>query len=646
MRTCPESEGAPWTGEVLAPTGAGDPAACFAGGTCLALSQSVDSLRLCASCALLLLLASSTALLAVADPVKLEVEVEGLDGELRDNVRAHLSLLAMPEQERTAAKILALHRRAEEEIRAALEPFGYYRPEIVAGLDQGDDGKWIARYRVEAGPRLRVRTRRLEVEGEGRQDAALTAAVSGFPLEEGDPVDQPLYEEGKATLEEAAATNGYLDATFETAQIRVDLVDYHGDIVLVYDTGPRYYFGETRIQQSVVDPDIVEGYVPWKAGEPFDQDELLELQTELGASPYFRRAEVEPRREDAVDRRVPIDVRLVPAKPRLFRGGLGYGTDSGPRARGGFEWRRLNRRGHQASADVVVSGIERSLETLYRIPAPYPRTDVITFATGYRDDDTETARSQTGLVSGAFTRSLGTWRETFSLAYRREDFTVGLDSGVSDLLVPEVSFGKLKSDQSLYPSWGRRLDFSARGAAEGLLTDTSFLQLTARAKSIWSLQPRPSDPARDGATRLFSGLAGTRLIARAETGWTESDDFRALPASLRFFAGGDQSVRGYDLQDLGPRDEAGNVIGGEALVVASVELDRLFLDFDRFGRWGAAVFYDVGGAARDLGDSLESGAGAGIRWLSPIGLVRLDVAWAVSEPGAPVRFHIGVGPDF
>jgi translocation and assembly module TamA len=136
------------------------------------------------------------------------------------------------------------------------------------------------------------------------------------------------------------------------------------------------------------------------------------------------------------------------------------------------------------------------------------------------------------------------------------------------------------------------------------------------------------------------------LIARAETGWTETSAFRTLPASLRFFAGGDQSVRGYALQELGPRDEEDNVIGGEALLVGSVELDRLFFDFDRFGRWGAAVFYDVGGAARDFGDSLESGAGAGIRWLSPIGLVRLDAAWALSRPGAPIRFHVGVGPDF
>jgi translocation and assembly module TamA len=608
-----------------------------------------------------------------ADPTSVRVEIEGLDEDLERNVRLHLSLLQLGAggrrerreagerakkrerggekssskgkksskeneqrsdngategdgEEVTGPRILALHRRAETEIRAALEPFGYYRPVVEASLDKAT-AEWVSRYRVDPGPPLRVRARTIEVRGEGREHSGVVTAAAAFPLDTGDVVEHALYEQGKAALEAAAATEGFLDATYETSEIRVDLVEYTADVVVVYDTGPRYFFGETRLEQTVVDPDIVRGYVPWEPGEPLDQDKLLELQVDLGASPYFRRVEVEPKREDAVDREVPIDVRMVPAKPRIFRGGIGYGTDTGARGRGGFEWRRVNRRGHQASADIVLSEIERSFEGHYRMPAPYPRTDVISFAAGYADEDTDTARSQTGLLSGSFSRNLGTWRESFTLGFRREDFEVGVDRGTSDLLVPEVSFGKIKSDDRIYPTWGRRLDFAARGAAEGFLTDTSFVQATARAKGIWS-------------------FGRTRLISRAELGWTSTSDFRALPASLRFFAGGDQSVRGYDYQDLGPLDEEGNVIGGEALVVGSIEVDRLFFDFGRFGRWGAAAFYDIGGAAHDFGESLESGAGVGLRWLSPIGLVRIDAAVALDRPGTPVRFHLSVGPDF
>jgi translocation and assembly module TamA len=530
------------------------------------------------------------------------------------------------EEEITGPRVLALHRRAPDEIRAALEPFGYYRPTIDPELDTST-AEWVAHYQVDPGPPLLVRSTRIEVRGDGRDDRGISLAAKAFPIHDGDVIEHALYEAGKAALETAAATGGYLDANYDTSEIQIDLVDYTADVVLVYDTGPRYYFGPTRLEPTVVDPDIVQGYIPWKEGEPFDQDKLLQLQVQLGGSPYFRRVEVEPKPEEAVDQEVPIDVRMVPAKPRIFRGGIGYGTDTGVRGRGGFEWRRVNRRGHQASADVVISQIERSFESNYRMPAPYPRTDVIGFAAGYADQDTDTARSQTGLLSGSFTHNLGTWRESFSLGFRREDFEVGLDHGLSDLLVPEFTFGKTRSDDRIYPRWGRRFDFAARGAAAGVVSDTSFVQATARAKSIWS-------------------FGRTRLISRADLGWTDTDHFRELPASLRFFAGGDQSVRGYDYQEIGPLDEAGNVIGGEALAVASVEADRLFLDFGKFGRWGAAVFYDVGAAAHDFGQSLKSGAGAGIRWLSPIGLVRLDVAWALDEPGTPIRLHLTIGPDF
>jgi translocation and assembly module TamA len=117
-------------------------------------------------------------------------------------------------------------------------------------------------------------------------------------------------------------------------------------------------------------------------------------------------------------------------------------------------------------------------------------------------------------------------------------------------------------------------------------------------------------------------------------------DFRQLPPTIRYFTGGDQSVRGYRYLQLGPRDAAGNVIGGEALVAASVELDHRVLE-----SWSVALFYDVGNALDELSLSLEQGAGAGIRWLSPIGLVRLDGAFAISQTDSPFRVHFSIGPD-
>ena len=119
------------------------------------------------------------------------------------------------------------------------------------------------------------------------------------------------------------------------------------------------------------------------------------------------------------------------------------------------------------------------------------------------------------------------------------------------------------------------------------------------------------------------------------------DDFNVLTPDLRFFAGGDRSIRGFDYQQLGTTNAAGLVVGGENLVVASAELERYFLP-----RWGAAVFVDGGDAFRSGEFDKNIGAGIGLRWRSPVGVLRVDFAKPVSSDLADEwRIHFSVGPD-
>lgn len=580
--------------------------------------------------AAVLLVALIAASPAAADSVR--VEIEGLDGELRDNVRQYLSIVEVRGDDGLdEGRIRRLHRRAEEEIAEALAPFGYYRPTVRSALErEGTAGDtWVATYAIDPGPELLVGSLDVRVVGEGSGDPDFERLVREFPLAEGVVLDQAAYEAGKAAFEGHAAAAGYLDAGFETAEIRIDRRTYTSEVELVFDSGPRFRFGEVVFEQDFLEPDLLRGYVTIEPGEPFDLREVLKLQNALSDSPYFARVEVVPDREAAVagdePLRVPIRVLLTPSARQKWTAGAGYGTDTGPRGRVGLEVRRVNRRGHQAEAAILGSGIEKSFVADYKIPGAYPRTDVVTLSLGYRDLDTDTSTSQTGIAGVGLTRSRGDWRESYSLTFQREDFEVGLDSGVSDLLIPRTSWSLTDADDRIFPTHGRHVELELQGAAEGVLSDTSFLRARADAKYVRSLSE------------------DVRVLGRASAGITETDGFRSLPPTLRFFAGGDQSVRGYGYQELGPTDEAGNVIGGRALVLASVEVDWLF--YERFGRWGLAAFYDAGNALEELAFDLESGAGAGLRWLSPIGLVRADVAFALDEPGAPARFHLTIGPD-
>ncbi|HVT59379.1 MAG TPA: autotransporter assembly complex family protein [Thermoanaerobaculia bacterium] len=574
---------------------------------------------------LLALLWVSAALLPAAARAaeSLKVEVDGLRGELRKNVLETLDIEeARKDKDLDESRIRRLHALAPQDIGAALQPFGYYRP-VVQGSLTRQGATWVARYSVDQGPQLKVTGRDIQVAGEGASDPGFQGLVRSFPLQEGGPLLEIAYEEGKKAFDDYAAESGYLDAAFRTNQIRIDLATYTSEVVVHYDTGPRFRFGPVSFHQDILRPELLEGYINFKRGDPLAASTLLALQEALADSPYFSRVEVVPRRDLAEGVEVPIDVDLVPAKVHKWTAGVGYGTDTGPRGTAGLEIRRLNSRGHRADVEGKASLVEKSLKTDYILPGGYPRTDLLTFTAGFADLRPKTSHSKTELIGAGLTEKVGRWRQGLSLNFQRETFTVGVDNGISTLVIPQLSWSRVWADDRIFPSHGEKYEFIARGAAKALLSNATFAQAHATAKFIHSL----------GGRRF-------RLINRVEAGFTATNDFRKLPPTSRFFAGGDQSVRGYGYQELGSLDEKGHVIGGRDLLAASVELEYRFLQ-----KWGVATFYDAGNAALSFGSGLRSGTGVGLRWLSPIGMVRVDVAWAVSRPGSPIRLHLYLGPD-
>jgi translocation and assembly module TamA len=263
------------------------------------------------------------------------------------------------------------------------------------------------------------------------------------------------------------------------------------------------------------------------------------------------------------------------------------------------------------------------------VPKRKARTDFITYSAGYAELDSDTEQHETAVLAAGLDRARGEWRERFELRWQQEDFVVGPDSGISRLLMPVASWRHVEADDVLYPLDGHELRAEFRGAVEEqALSDATFAQVIGEAQYVRAL------------------WGPVRGLGRVTFGYTETSDFHDLPPSIRFFAGGDQSVRGYAYQELTPRTPEGLPLGGTALLSASVELDAMLFDFRKWGRWGLAVFYDTGNAMDgfELGD-LPAGVGAGIRWLSPVGLVRADAAMALDLPGEPVRFHFALGPD-
>ena len=562
---------------------------------------------------------------AEAQTARVSVEVAGVTGELEQNVRSLLALSSPANARDTIStlRIRRLYSRAPEQIERALQPFGYYRPTIDSDLSTG--GRWVARFTIDPGPQIPVTSVDLRVRGAGREDSLIQAAVAAFPLSAGDLLLHQEYTAGKTAIAQAALDRGYLDATFDTAQIRIDLEQYESAIVLDLHTGPQYHFGPVTMLQDLVDPRILQGYVTITPGEPFDLRRLRDIQAKLTATSYFSQVDVRAQRDSAIGLEIPVLITVQPRRAQHFNVGVGYGTNTNFRLTLNADFRRLNAKGHYANINLRASSIERSMSARYSIPAEYPRTRLLEFSTGLALLDPVSYSTNKFVLGADLSKSLGKWRETLSLAYSYEDYVVGgADTGTSNLLIASTNFTRVAADNNIFARKGTRIGFQIRAAIRGVLSNASFVEISVPGKGIFPL------------------LGSSRLITRMEVGYIVTDQFFDLPPTARFFTGGDRSVRGYAYRSLGPSDPAGNITGGDVLFVASAEVNYFF-----YKDFGASVFFDAGNALAGLDDiSLAQGTGFGLRWRSPIGPIGVDLAWGISEEGDPRRIHITLGPDF
>ena len=576
----------------------------------------MTNLRGVARLALPLLLALP--LRAFAD---LDVRVRGVDGPERQNVEARLSILAYANEDGDdEAEVRRLHRRAEGDIRTALEAFGYYGAQVRGRLS-GAGKKWKAVYDVEPGEPTLIGNVRVELTGDGREFPPLVQAREGSGLRSGARLHHAVYEATKAALARAAYDNGFLDARFTAHALRVDPGQRRADVELVLDTGPRYYFGEVTIEQEGLDTGFVRRYVPIRTGEVFEPARLLESQFALSDLGYFGSVEVQPHRERAVDQRVPITITTTPRPPRRYDASIGYGTDTGARLGLGAEFRRLTDHGHRLRTDLRVSEVKNSIGADYRIPLGVRAAENLGFAAGYTDEKLEDGFTRYYDLTSTLSRTPGAWQRQLYLKYRFEQ-SLAPDTGLETtrLLLPGLTLSRGEMDDAIHARLGWSLYFDVHGGNQYALSDVSFAQARVLVRGALPVGTR------------------ARFLMRAEAGASAlGEDFSELPPSQRFYAGGDQSVRGYGYRSLGPTNANGEVIGGQYLSTYSAELE-----YRVYGNWGAAVFADAGGADDDPSPPLSVGVGAGMRYRAPVGTVQVDLAHPLDGDERGVRLHLGI----
>jgi translocation and assembly module TamA len=543
----------------------------------------------------------------------------GVEGPPAENVLAYLDLDDEP-CDAPRWRVEQRYRAAPTRIRDALQAFGYYEPAIAAQI-AFDDPCWHARFDVTLGEPVRLRTLDVVLRGEAERDPPFAAALEEAELAPAAVLNHGAYERLKRRWADLARERGYPDAEFGVNRIDVYPEQHAADIVLAFDSGARYAFGRTELDQDVLTEQFASSYLTFSEGEPYDARRLTDVYAALADSGYFRTIDVRPLPAESATRTIPILVALTSAPRTQTSYGVGFSTDTGPRLRFSRNNRRFNERGHQFGVNVQLSPVVSEVTANYRLPIQGSRTEWLSFDAGVEREDTETAESER-LELGArrVHERRGDWTRTEILSLRVEDFVVADQQSRARLLMPGVDWTRIRADNEIRPTLGSRLSLEVRGAHDTLVSDTTFVQTIANGKWIWSL-PR-----------------GQRILVRGQVGATAKRQFAELPASVRFFAGGDSSVRGYAFDALGPVDADGKVIGGSSLATGSFELEQPLK-----ARWSLAFFVDSGNAFEGSRIDAKTGVGIGGRWQSPLGPIRLDLARALDIDDW--RLHVSLGPD-
>ncbi len=543
----------------------------------------------------------------------IKVTIDGVPESVKSNIRLYFERWEkLPTDNSTALK-----QRIEQTVLKSMQPLGYYQPEINYSIEG-------QKLNLSINPGPAVHWSKITVTLNSTPETlpkVLEKALNNYPMVAGERIDHSLYDNYKKELLSNFQKLGYLDAQWITNRLEVDITQQEANVVLILEAGRRYTIEEVIIEGSELWPRTINAMVDLHAGDWYDADAIAQLYDSLLGSGYFEYANVE------IDRQPPdqavLNVKLTERPTDHFSTGIGYGTDTGPRAKFGWTRPQVNDRGDSLQTNLQVSSISKELSSQYRIPWPHPLERYLSWDTGVRQETT-TDRESTLLSTGlSFNRvKPQQWQYNYGVNLEDETYRQG-DNAKEQVTYLMPNYHALK--RTKITSNG---DILARGkywfdtlfGFSFLEDNTRFLSMTVGANFDFMITPNHS------------------IIPRFEFGAIATDEIESVPLSKRFYTGGDQTVRGFKYNSLAPKDEEQQLIGGQFLNVFSLEYQ-----YQLFKNWRAATFVDTGRTYISSHDPFHTGAGFGLRWQLPLGKIAFDLARPITneeEDGDKWRIHI------
>ncbi len=526
----------------------------------------------------------------------------GLEGVLLSNAEN-----AIAENEKTAK---TKHINIVKVVNNSLQPYGYFR----AHVSIVKNNQTVKVY-VKKGEAIRFSKIDITIEGAGRDNPELNKFKNNFPIKVNDEFNAPKYQDAKTEFFRISNNQGYIHANFTKTEVLIDLPHYRASMILHLQTGERYYYGNTFFGKSPYADSFLQRFIPYHQDEPISNQRLMNLQQSMSESFYFQDVSITPKIEQAQNRHIPIFIETSTPKSQKYAAAIGYGTFTGPRLTASANFRRLTNTGQHADLQLRLSSIITGFTGKYYIPGSNPLEDKWFFGGNYQRFEPKGGKSTSKTIFVGFIKKWQNVTNNVSLNFLNEHYrTQTLPYTTSNSLYPSYNLAYRNVDNLILPTKGVALNLTVQGASSQFFSTTSFLQTDLRVRGV------------------YSPFSFARIVAKGEFGYTVANDLYHLPLTMRFFAGGLDSIRGFADSSIGP---------GRYLQVASLEYQNRVID-----NWWGAIFYDTGTATNHYGSPLNTGVGVGVIYQSFIGPIRLYGAQAISKQDKPYSFEFSIGPEF
>ena len=563
-----------------------------------------------------------------ADADDVHFLVDGVSGPLAEKLAHALPSVVIGS---LAERLEETEMSASLRLKDALEAYGYYSARWTERSEKGAQGKYLIIFSITLGRPILVRQIDLKSAGAGHDLTALQKLFTQFPLHKKDILDQIAYEEWKGKVLSFLHTRGYARADYSRHEIRMDRDQFWADIYLWLNTGPRFRFGDITITGAEHYPRwFVQRYLSFKAGDWYSPKALAVTQSNLRNADRFSDISVTSDLDKAKNDAIPVTVDLKSMSAQHLKIGAGYSTNIGPNAAVIYDNYNAFDQAQHVRVSILAAQLNRNASVTYSWPVGARLGSEYIAQASYQNQNLTAYNSNEVLASAGRQWSLRNENSLSKSATiealvnsEQADYNVAGQFNNSFYIYPSIQYSMQDFRDILRPIAGYTLTARVEGASKVWGSDANFVRFSAQGE--WH-------------KRLSQNwVVGTH--AKLGAMWL-TGPISELPPNLRFFAGGQNSLPGYAYQSQGPLAVDGAVEGGRLLAVGGFDIQR-FVTKD----WAVVAFYDVGNAFNSWSSfhALQD-VGLGVRWYSPVGPIRFDLAHPLVAPQTPaVRIAFSVG---